>query len=98
MSNSLPDGVTANPFSIGSGSASAPGRWMPRTSTTHAWSTAVGSSARCGDVPLVVVARRRRVIGAQVYGGDLTLAMKALAPGMMVMGIISSWARSAAPT
>ena len=28
------------------------------------------------------------MIGATAFGGDLTLAMKALAPGMMVMGII----------
>jgi aquaporin Z len=28
------------------------------------------------------------VIGAESYGSGLTLAMKALAPGMMVMGII----------
>ena len=28
------------------------------------------------------------MIGATSFGGDLTLAMKALAPGMMVMGVI----------
>ena len=28
------------------------------------------------------------MIGATAYGGDLTLAMKALAPGVMVMGVI----------
>lgn len=41
-----------------------------------------------GTFLLVVVAAGGGVIGAQAYGGDLTLAMKALAPGMMVMGII----------
>ena len=34
------------------------------------------------------------MIGATSFGGDLTLPMKALAPGMMVMGASSSWARS----
>ena len=41
-----------------------------------------------GTFLLVLVAAGGGVIGAQPYGGDLTLAMKALAPGMMVMGII----------
>jgi aquaporin Z len=41
-----------------------------------------------GTFLLVVVAAGAGVVGAQAYGGDLTLAMKALAPGMMVMGII----------
>lgn len=41
-----------------------------------------------GTFLLVLVAAGGGVIGATAYGGDLTLAMKALAPGMMVMGII----------
>ncbi|MBK6762479.1 MAG: aquaporin [Micrococcales bacterium] len=41
-----------------------------------------------GTFLLVVVAAGAGVVGAQVFGSDLTLAMKALAPGMMVMGII----------
>lgn len=41
-----------------------------------------------GTFLLVVVAAGGGVVGAQAFGGDLTLAMKALAPGMMVMGII----------
>ncbi len=41
-----------------------------------------------GTFLLVLVAAGGGVIGSQPYGGDLTLAMKALAPGMMVMGII----------
>jgi len=41
-----------------------------------------------GTFLLVVVAAGGGVVGAQVFGSDLTLAMKALAPGMMVMGII----------
>jgi aquaporin Z len=41
-----------------------------------------------GTFLLVVVAVGGGVIGATAYGSDLTLAMKALAPGMMVMGII----------
>lgn len=41
-----------------------------------------------GTFLLVVVAAGAGVVGAQAYGGDLTLAMKALAPGMMVMAII----------
>ncbi len=41
-----------------------------------------------GTFLLVLVAAGGGVIGATAYGSDLTLAMKALAPGMMVMGII----------
>jgi len=41
-----------------------------------------------GTFLLVLVAAGGGVIGATPYGGGLTLAMKALAPGMMVMGII----------
>jgi len=41
-----------------------------------------------GTFLLVLVAAGGGVIGALPVGGDLTLAMKALAPGMMVMGII----------
>jgi aquaporin Z len=41
-----------------------------------------------GTFLLVLVAAGGGVVGATAYGGDLTLAMKALAPGMMVMGII----------
>lgn len=41
-----------------------------------------------GTFLLVLVAAGGGVVGATVFGGDLTLAMKALAPGMMVMGII----------
>jgi aquaporin Z len=41
-----------------------------------------------GTFLLVVVAAGGGVVGAQAFGGELTLAMKALAPGMMVMGII----------
>ena len=39
-----------------------------------------------GTFLLVLVAAGGGVIGATAFGGDLTLAMKALAPGMMVMG------------
>jgi len=41
-----------------------------------------------GTFLLVLVAAGGGVIGATVFGSELTLAMKALAPGMMVMGII----------
>ncbi|MGO4604588.1 MIP/aquaporin family protein [Terrabacter sp. 2YAF2] len=41
-----------------------------------------------GTFLLVMVAAGGGVVGATAFGGDLTLAMKALAPGMMVMGII----------
>ena len=41
-----------------------------------------------GTFLLVLVAAGGGVIGAEAYGGDLTLAMKALAPGVMVLGII----------
>ena len=41
-----------------------------------------------GTFLLVLVAAGGGVVGATAFGGDLTLAMKALAPGMMVMGII----------
>jgi aquaporin Z len=41
-----------------------------------------------GTFLLVLVAGGGGVIGALPIGADLTLAMKALAPGMMVMGII----------
>lgn len=41
-----------------------------------------------GTFLLVMVAAGGGVIGATSYGGGLTLAMKALAPGVMVMGII----------
>ena len=41
-----------------------------------------------GTFLLVLVAAGGGVIGATAFGGDLTLAMKALAPGVMVMGII----------
>jgi aquaporin Z len=41
-----------------------------------------------GTFLLVLVAAGGGVIGAMPIGGDLTLAMKALAAGMMVMGII----------
>ncbi len=41
-----------------------------------------------GTYLLVLVAAGGGVVGAQAFGADLTLAMKALAPGMMVMGII----------
>ncbi|HEY1486275.1 MAG TPA: aquaporin [Micromonosporaceae bacterium] len=41
-----------------------------------------------GTFLLVLVAAGGGVIGATAYGAGLTLAMKALAPGIMVMGII----------
>jgi aquaporin Z len=41
-----------------------------------------------GTFLLVLVAAGGGVIGATAYGGDLTLATKALAPGVMVMAII----------
>lgn len=41
-----------------------------------------------GTFLLVLVAAGGGVIGATAFGGALTLAMKALAPGVMVMGII----------
>lgn len=41
-----------------------------------------------GTFLLVLVAAGGGVIGATSYGGDLTLATKALAPGVMVMAII----------
>jgi aquaporin Z len=41
-----------------------------------------------GTFLLVLVAAGGGVIGATAYGGDLTLSMKALAPGIMVMAII----------
>ena len=41
-----------------------------------------------GTFLLVLVAAGGGVIGAEAYGGGLTLAMKALAPGVMVLGII----------
>ena len=41
-----------------------------------------------GTFLLVLVAAGGGVIGATAFGTDLTLPMKALAPGMMVMGII----------
>jgi aquaporin Z len=41
-----------------------------------------------GTFLLVLVAAGGGVVGATVYGSGLTLAMKALAPGVMVMGII----------
>lgn len=41
-----------------------------------------------GTFLLVAVAAGGGVVGAQPYGSALTLATKALAPGMMVMGII----------
>ena len=51
-----------------------------------------------GTFLLVLAAAGGGVIGATAFGADLTLAMKALAPGIMVMGSSSSWARSRAPT
>jgi aquaporin Z len=41
-----------------------------------------------GTFLLVLVAAGGGVVGATAFGSDLTLAMKALAPGMMVMGVI----------
>jgi aquaporin Z len=41
-----------------------------------------------GTFLLVLVAAGGGVIGATAYGSGLTLAMKALAPGIMVMGVI----------
>ena len=41
-----------------------------------------------GTFLLVLVAAGAAVVGAQAFGADLTLPAKALAPGMMVMGII----------
>src|SRR3954453_16383009 len=41
-----------------------------------------------GTFLLVLVAAGGGVIGATAFGGELTLPMKALAPGMMVMGVI----------
>jgi len=41
-----------------------------------------------GTFLLVLVAAGGGVIGATAYGSGLTFAMKALAPGMMVMGVI----------
>ena len=41
-----------------------------------------------GTFLLVLVAAGGGVIGATAFGGELTLQMKALAPGMMVMAII----------
>ena len=41
-----------------------------------------------GTFLLVLVAAGGGVVGATAFGSELTLAMKALAPGMMVMGII----------
>src|SRR3954447_16448791 len=41
-----------------------------------------------GTFLLVLVAAGGGVVGATDFGGELTLATKALAPGMMVMGVI----------
>jgi aquaporin Z len=41
-----------------------------------------------GTFLLVLVAAGGGVVGATAFGGELTLATKALAPGMMVMGVI----------
>ena len=46
-------------------------------------------SELCGTFLLVLAAAGGGVIGALGIGGELTLAMKALAPGMVVMGMIS---------
>ena len=47
-----------------------------------------------GTFLLVLVAAGGGVVGATAFGGDLTLAMKALAPGMMVMTRICWTVRS----
>ena len=58
------------------------------TSTIRA-SSSDGSLAEVwGTFLLVLVAAGGGVIGATAFGDELTLPMKALAPGMMVMGII----------
>src|SRR5512132_1547260 len=41
-----------------------------------------------GTFLLVLVAAGGGVIGATAYGSELTLQMKALAPGMMVLGVL----------
>ena len=88
MSNSLPDGVSGEPVL----------HWLGERFRSRALDAENFDNPRLeyrrlfsemwGTFLLVVVAAGGGVIGAQVYGGDLTLAMKALAPGMMVMGII----------
>ena len=55
--------------------------------TIRGWNIG-GCSARWGTFLLVLVAAGGGVIGATAFGNQLTLQMKALAPGMMVMAII----------
>src|SRR4029450_13796409 len=62
-------------FLLGLGAA---GRLESRRLFSEVWGTCL----------LVLVAAGGGVIGATSYGSQLTLQMKALAPGMMVMGII----------
>ena len=68
------------------------GRRLPASARSSSDSIPPGVSAALqrgrGTFLLVTVAAGGGVIGATAYGGDLTLAMKALAPGIMVMGII----------
>ena len=88
MSDSLPDGVSGEPVL----------HWLSERFRSRARDAEDFDNPRLeyrrlfsemwGTFLLVVVAAGGGVIGAQAYGGDLTLAMKALAPGMMVMGII----------
>ena len=59
-----------------------------RTSTTRTLEFKRLFSELWGTFLLVLVAAGGGVVGALPVGGELTLAMKALAPGMMVMGII----------
>ena len=58
------------------------------SSTTHGWSTAACSVRSGGPFCWCSWRPAGGVIGAEAYGGGLTLAMKALAPGVMVLGII----------
>jgi hypothetical protein len=51
-----------------------------------------------GTFLLVLVAAGGGVIGATVFGSNLTLAMKALAPGIMCWASSFSWGPSPAPT
>ena len=72
--------------------------WLERRTAANRRSAAEFDDARLehrrlfseawGTFLLVLVAAGGGVIGATAFGGGLTLAMNALAPGMMVMGII----------